>query len=384
MIEKLNKIFRNGQKLFETDLNPMSAKVDEIIDVVNAGSDLSNANDINVASTHPEDISPDGASIVLREANRMGAGSGTVYNSQAPRIGFNWKGRWWAQILMTSNVFKFVRGKDDTAWAGIQAGVIQGSEIKTFDGANLAEVKQRLDGITEQVGYNGVSGNTIYSEGGNANGGKCVPVFGSTFAQHNSGRLIPRWRLWGNNNGAAIYANDANNPVPRATATHDGVMSGIDKTKLDGLQEYVVPDYYIDNDGKLYVKNYTYKSGDVIYMVRHIKSKYGASQTIRLTGEEHPRYRVRGPIKSHLAIATGQSSGLHGGTEIKPADYTSFVSYMEEEVEERINLDRKCEIIIKRGGKVYMSGIRFRVKINFKYNKVTHTKDIEGYFMSLW
>lgn len=102
--------------------------------------DLSNATDINVASTHPEDISPDGAAIVVREANRMGAGSGTVYNSQAPRIGFNWKDRWWAQILMVGNVFKFVRGKDDTAWAGIQAGEIQGTEVKTSSGIKLSSV----------------------------------------------------------------------------------------------------------------------------------------------------------------------------------------------------------------------------------------------------
>lgn len=113
--------------------------------------DLSNANDINVASTHPGDISPDGASIVVREANRMGEGSGTVYNSQAPRIGFDWKGRWWAQILMVSNVFKFVRGKDDTNWAGIQAGTIQGTAIKTTSGVDLDALEARVAALEAKL-----------------------------------------------------------------------------------------------------------------------------------------------------------------------------------------------------------------------------------------
>lgn len=118
----------------------------------NIDVDFGNANDIEVASTHPEDISPDGAAIVVREANRMGEGSGTVYNSQAPRIGFNWKGRWWAQILMVSNVFKFVRGKNDTQWAGIQAGTIQGTNIKTTSGVDLDDVSDRVNSVAQQVG----------------------------------------------------------------------------------------------------------------------------------------------------------------------------------------------------------------------------------------
>lgn len=104
-------------------------------------------NDIEVASTHPGSIAPDSASIVVREANRMGAGTGTVYNSQAPRIGFNWKDRWWGQMLFTQNTFKFVRGKDDTQWANLQAGVVQGTAVKTTGGADLDAVKEKTDAL---------------------------------------------------------------------------------------------------------------------------------------------------------------------------------------------------------------------------------------------
>lgn len=150
--------------------------------------DLSNATDINVASTHPEDISPDGAAIVVREANRMGAGSGTVYNSQAPRIGFNWKDRWWAQILMVSNVFKFVRGANDTKWADIQAGEIQGTEVKTSSGIKLSSVGSVANLETDDKSTLVAATNEL------AGRVKCYTVAQKALLQISVDYLLPSWQ----------------------------------------------------------------------------------------------------------------------------------------------------------------------------------------------
>lgn len=48
------------------------------------------------------------------------------------------------QILFVSNTFKFVRGADDTKWANIQAGGIQGTTVRTTSGANLDNLKANI------------------------------------------------------------------------------------------------------------------------------------------------------------------------------------------------------------------------------------------------
>lgn len=160
----------NGEKILgegnielptKEDIENMRYQSSRGIVVDNENKTIATAKEQDVmefASKDATDISPNGASIVLREAGRIGAGTGTN-SAQAPRIGFNWLNRWWGQILFMANTFKFVRGATDTAWADIQAGIMTATKFVMRGASGLLQA----DGTTTNTKT--INGESILGNG---------------------------------------------------------------------------------------------------------------------------------------------------------------------------------------------------------------------------
>lgn len=104
-------------------------------------------------SENPPDVSPGSATIELREAKRLTRNSSLAHSAaNAPRLGFHWGGRYWAQLALFDNRFRFYNA-NFSGYYGVQASAVYGAvwndyaEMRNVPEANIFEEKEDIRNI---------------------------------------------------------------------------------------------------------------------------------------------------------------------------------------------------------------------------------------------